>query len=257
MEILKWILDIRSKGLLVTDELIFARAKYLCEIKKLKIDCKFSNGWIRGFKKRYHIVRRKGGSKIVRTGDCDISKIISFIKLINAKINSKKYYSIINIDETGLYYDSSINFTLDVKGTKRIEIKTTVREKQRVTLVLGIDLLNNIKMKPLIILKGKTKKCLKNLPKSDLYELSFQKKSWCTENHFIKFLSFLPTDKKILLLCDNFRGHNTDDVFEYIKTKLPLVEIILLPPKTTPLLQPLDIGVNKSLKSNIRTKYIN
>ena len=40
----------------------------------------------------------------------------------------------------------------------------TGREKQSVTVILGVDMLNNIKMKPFIILKGKTKRCINNIP---------------------------------------------------------------------------------------------
>lgn len=52
--------------------------------------------------------------------------------------------------------------------------KNNRREKQRVTVVLGVDLLNNIRLKPLVIFKGKTHRCLNNIPKSDKYNLSYQ-----------------------------------------------------------------------------------
>jgi len=52
---------------------------------------------------------------------------------------------------------------LDIKGKKRVEIKITGREKQRVIVILGVDLLNSINVKPLIILKGKTKRCINNI----------------------------------------------------------------------------------------------
>jgi len=123
--------------------------------------------------------------------------------------------------------------------------------------VLGVDLLNNVKMKPFIILKGKTTRCLKDIPLNESYELSYQEKSWCSDYQFIKFLLSLPNDKRILLLYDNFRGHKTKKVTEFIKTHLPLVEILLLPPNTTSILQPLDVGINKSVKSNVKNKYIN
>jgi hypothetical protein len=153
IQIFEWFFDIRSMGIQVTDKFIIRRAKYLNEKMGVPINCKFSNGWIEGFKNRYNIIQRKGRSKIIRKSDCEISMITNFVNMVNQKINSKKYFSIINIDETGVYYDPTINFTLDLSGTKRVEIKTTGREKQRITVVLGVDLLNNIKMKSLIILK--------------------------------------------------------------------------------------------------------
>jgi DDE superfamily endonuclease len=223
---------------------------------KIDTDCKFSSGWVRGFKRRNNIVLRKGGSKITRKDDCKLSVIINFIKQVNEKINSNIYSSVINIDETGIYYDSKIDYTLDIKGTKRVEIKTTGREKQRITITLGIDMLNKISMKPLIILKGTTERCISNIPKSDEYELSYQKNAWGDDEQFIKFISFLPTDKKILLLCDNVSSHKTKKVNDYIKKKFPLIDILLLPPNTTSLLQPLDIGTNKPFKTFIKHQYV-
>ena len=82
---------------------------------RFDVNCKFSNGWLDKFKKRHNIVSRKAGSKIVRKDDCEQIKITNFVELVNDKINSNKYVSVINIDETGLCYDSTINFTLDIK----------------------------------------------------------------------------------------------------------------------------------------------
>jgi hypothetical protein len=216
-KILDWFLSVRSQGIPITNELIIHRAKFLKEELDLQTNCEFSRGWVERFKNRYNIIKRKGGSKITRKNDCELSTIIDFVELVNREIDTGKYSSIINIDETGLYYDPAINFTLDTIGTKRVEIKTTGREKQRVTIILGVDLLNQVNMKPFIIFKGKTNKCLENIPTNNSYELSFQANSWCPDDQFIKFLSNLPKNNKMLLLYDNFRGHKTEKVDNFIK----------------------------------------
>jgi hypothetical protein len=254
MLILDWLMAIQLMGVPITDEIIIGRAQFLKDLMKLPIECTFTNGWLEKFKNRHHIVRRKAGSKNIKKAER--VPMDNFLKLVNEKISSNKYFSIINIDETPLYYDPTINFTLAVKGTKRIEIKTTGREKQRITAILGIDLLNNIKVKPFIIFKGKTNRCLNGIPLSASYNLSYQKNSWCTDAQFIKYLSSLPKDKNILLLYDNFRGHKTKKVTDFLETQLPLVEVLLLPPHTTPFLQPLDVGINKPFKAYINKKYI-
>ena len=55
------------------------------------------------------------GSKIERISDCELETIIKFVDIVNKKIKSNHYSSIINIDETGIYYDSKIDFTLEKK----------------------------------------------------------------------------------------------------------------------------------------------
>ncbi len=241
----------------MTDNLIVCRAIFVKESMHIDTKCHFSNGWLENFKNRYNIVTRKAGSKIVKNYECELDVMLEFVKLVNNKIKSNEFDSILNLDETATYYDSKIDFTLDIKGNKRIEIKTTGREKQRVTSLLGVDYFSKIKMKPLIILKGKTKRCINNIPLNDDVNLTYQENAWCTEDQLIQFISYLPKDKKILLLYDNFRGHTTKKVLDFIKENLPLVEVIMLPPYTTSILQPLDIGINKSFKSHIKKEYIN
>jgi DDE superfamily endonuclease/Tc5 transposase-like DNA-binding protein len=249
-------LKLRSAGIPVTDKYIIRKAISLKKQLNLEIDCVFSNGWLQNFKNRHNIVSRKGGSKIIRKDDCELSVILNFVKLVNKKINSGKFELIMNIDEMGICYDPDLAFTLEIKGTNRVDIKTTGRERERITIILGIDFLNNIKMKPLLIFKGTTEKCLNNVPKSNSYNLGYQENAWCFEGQFINFLSFLPRDKKILLIYDNFGAHITEKVNTYIKKKLPLIEILLLPPNTTSILQPLDTGINKSFKSYVKDKYL-
>jgi hypothetical protein len=253
--LLKWFINIRLNGIPVTNKIIIYKAVALKKQLQLDIDCKFSDGWIRNFKKRYNIVSRKTGSKILNNNDCNIDTITKFIELVNKKIFSGNYFSVINLDELGFEYDPLINFTLDIKGTQRTYVKKSNFSKQRITIILGIDMMNNIKMKPFIIFKGKTERCLKNIPVGDEYILSYQKNSWCDENQFKKFIFVLPKDKKILLIYDNFRAHLTDDVKKFIKEKFPLIETITLPPNTTPILQPLDVGINKPFKEYIKKKY--
>ena len=61
--------------------------------------------------------------------------------------------------------------------------------------------------------------------------------------HLKKHLSGHPYP---LLLFDNFWAHSTDKVIE--KFQEQKIEYMHLPPNCTPIIQPLDVGVNSSLK---------
>jgi hypothetical protein len=58
------------------------------------------------------------------------------------------------------------------------------------------------------------------------------------------------------LIYDNFGGHTKREVKRYLRKEFPLIKVFLLPPNTTSILQPLDIGVNKPFKNYIKNKYL-
>ena len=97
-----WIMDVRSYGIPITNEIVKAKGKILLEESGMNVKCNFSNGWIEKFKNRHNLCKRRGCSKIVRDKDCKLNTIIFFVDKIKEKI--------INIDETGIYYDMPINF---------------------------------------------------------------------------------------------------------------------------------------------------
>jgi hypothetical protein len=65
-KIFMWFLDVRSEGIPITDELIKNRGIFLKEESKDHMNCEFSNGWLNGFKKRFHIRQIKSGSKCIK-----------------------------------------------------------------------------------------------------------------------------------------------------------------------------------------------
>ena len=60
-------------------------------------------------------------------------------------------------------------------------------------------------------------------------------------------------DKNAVVIMDNFKGQVTDAVHELLESNR--IDVCLLPPNTTDLLQPMDIAVNKPVKSFLRGKF--
>ena len=73
-------------------------------------------------------------------------------------------------------------------------------------------------------------------------------------NYYIPHLKkHLPEHMSALLVFDNFRAHSTDNVVDsFTKNKLKFLH---LPPNCTPIIQPLDVGVNAGFKKRIRDKF--
>jgi len=75
---------------------------------------------------------------------------------------------------------------------------------------------------------------------------------WINSTVFFKWFKFfvgqIPPKRPVLLLYDGHGSHISTDVIEY--AHLHHIEIMCLPAHTSHLLQPLDVGVFKSLKTH-------
>ncbi|GFY16284.1 HTH CENPB-type domain-containing protein [Trichonephila clavipes] len=80
-----------------------------------------------------------------------------FQKYVIGFRKQKKYLlsHIKNMDETPVTFDMIGSKTIDMKGTKKIPIKTTGHEKSHFTVVLSC-LADDTKLKPTVIFKRKT-----------------------------------------------------------------------------------------------------
>ena len=59
-----------------------------------------------------------------------------------------------NADEMAIYLDMPPNYTLEKKGVKKVLLKTTGREKLRLTVMLAVTV-DGRKLPPFLILKRK------------------------------------------------------------------------------------------------------
>ena len=55
---------------------------------------------------------------------------------------------------------------------------------------------------------------------------------------------------------DNVGSHKTQRVIDFLNNEYPLIEIQYLPPNTTLILQPLDVGINGPFKSFMKNQYV-
>ncbi|XP_029654418.1 tigger transposable element-derived protein 6-like [Octopus sinensis] len=202
---------------------------------------KGSNGWLEKFKKRHMLsFKTISGEK----NSSDVSSLDMFFSKYDEYVKEYGLQNIFNCDETGLYIKripskSFVSSDEDCFGIKR--------SKEKFTILLSVSACGE-KLKPLLVGKYKSPRCMKNFnPEEHGVSYSSSKNSWMTSEIFITWLTItneqmITQKRKIVLLLDNASCH------KYIH--LSNIELFFLPKNTTSLIQPLDMGIIKSFKSN-------
>ena len=120
--------------------------------------------------------------------------------------------------------------------------------KDRVTVLVTCNM-NGDKEKLLLIGKFKSPRCFKRIENLPI-TYDFSKNAWMTRTIFDGWLKswdkqLQTKQRKVALLVDNCSAHKPT-------ISLKNVSIFLLPPNTTSILQPCDMGISKSMKSYFR-----
>lgn len=159
-----------------------------------------------------------------------------------------------NCDETGLSYVVKPNKVVTAIG-KRYVYKRTYADRGETHTLLGCVCANGSWIPPLIIFKGvRWNDNLKNdcLPNC-MVKLS--PKGWINSDLFLEWFKFfidtIPNARPVILFMDSHASHINLDVITLAKENQ--IYLFTFPAHTSHLLQPLDVGVYKPLKSNWAT----
>lgn len=246
--LLKWFVDMRAKKMPISGSVLQQKAlDYAC---MLGIDdFKASTGWLTRFKARHGIIAK------VLCGESAASDTNSAATWASSALPEilKKYASsdIYNADETGLFYELLPTKTLDMKGQLCSGGK---HSKKRATLLLCTNMDGSDKRCPLVIGKSARPRCFKG-GKSLPVKYIANNKSWMTRAIFCDWIKAFDRDmkaqnRKVCLLIDNCSAHNIENL------ELENVEVRFFPPNCTALIQPLDQGIIRSVKSAYRQRLI-
>lgn len=175
---------------------------------------------------------------------------------IEMKLSSYTRDNIYNFDETALFYTAPPRTTISVSG-----FMGTKESKKRLTVGLVCNADGTDKFfEPLTIGNAQRPRSFsvagKKMDSSahGFHLYFYNQNAWMTKKIFKVFLRRFDNvmqlnNKKVLLVLDNFAGHNTD----YEPTN---VELLFLPPNTTSKLQPLDGGIIRTFKAHFkRTQF--
>lgn len=258
-KIAQWVLTQRDLQIPVSIEGICIYAKELVSTEFPDSKFHASRSWGKSFMKRHGLVLRSRTSLAQRLPKDLEEKITSFHKFVMDRREEDEFDDkcIINMDETPMYFDLVPGKTVDREGTKSVLIRTTGAEKRHITVVLAVAGSGDV-LPPMIIFKGKRTLDLK-APKGWL--IAVQEKAWMDETLMLRWINeiYLPFTgrERSLLVMDSFRAHITDDVKKQLRRGNVVPAII--PGGCTSKLQPLDVSINKPVKSYLRrswTEYI-
>ena len=220
---------------------------------------KASNGWTHRFMKRHGLCIRQRtniSQKLPRDLEEKVSSFHKFV-LRQRKQDEFELGQIGNMYETPMCFDLPGNRTIDHKGAKTIQIRTTGNEKSHFTVVLAC-MANGTKLKPMVIFKRKGIPKGEKMPHGVLVHC--QPKGWMDEDGILLWLKHVWDTrpgallKKSLLVWDQFSAHKTDKV----KARLKLLKTTqaVIPGGLTSMLQPLDVVLNKPFKDRMRQKWM-
>lgn len=243
----KWFIDARARNIPISGPMLQQKAKNFAFILGAE-NFNASSGWLQRFKTRFDIVGKTVSGESEDANDEEIQKWLDheWPKVL-AKYEPNQIF---NADETGLFWQMLPRQTLDTRGDKCHGGK---QGKARVTVLLAANMDGSTKLRPLVIGKFQTPRCMRNCPNIPV-TYAWNKKSWMTRDIFLKWLKAWDSDlarqgRKVCLIVDNCTAHHTD-------AQLSNIEVVFLPPNTTSKLQPLDQGIIRTFKSIYKHRLI-
>lgn len=219
-----------------------------------------SKNWVYCFMERYKFSIRR--NTIKSSGKFDIEnpekrkEIREFLDHVKVKINQYDDRSIIQMDETALYYEPIPGNTVTTTGAKDVNPVDSVNAKQNFTAVVTVTKAGKV-LKPMVIFPLKKNPLMQSLRDkcyvglSDSSKMNQQlMKDWYS-NILLPYLNEQGLDR-CLLICDQYGSHKTEEV----KNFMDRVDLVLIPSTATSILQPLDVNFFSSLKRKLSDKWV-
>lgn len=245
--LLTWFQQARAAGINFDGSILREKAMEVAD--RLGItDFAASNGWIDRFRKRHGIAYKTvcGEAASVNTQTVDDWKAT-----LSATIEGYEPRDIYNADETGLFFRVQPSKSLSLKGEACHGGKCS---KDRLTVLLCVNMDGSDKLKPWVIGKYQNPRCLKNIRLLPCHYRS-NRRAWMTCALFEDFLRYFDSKmgsqgRSVLLFLDNCAAHPRDPPF------LRNVKLVFFPANTTSHLQPLDAGIIKNVKHSYRKSIV-
>ena len=163
---------------------------------------------------------------------------------------------VLNWDQTGIKIVPIDTWTMELRGSKRVELIGLQDKRQIITVFCGTLVGDFLPVQ--LVYKGKTNCCYPHFAFPVDWEITHSPNHWSTETTMISYINniigpyvertrqLFGHDSPAIVIMDNFKGQITPAVFQHLEAYD--IHHCLLPPNNTDCLQPMDLTVNKPIK---------
>ncbi|KAJ8911212.1 hypothetical protein NQ315_014924 [Exocentrus adspersus] len=258
-----WILTMARIGLPVTKQQLLDSVTLL--IKNLKRPNKFTNGrpgrhWYEGFLRRHPQISQRMTQNLTASRAAVSKKSIETwfeeIKnyFISSNITIEEPERIFNADESAFFLSPKGNSVLAKKGSKTVYDRSG-NDRECLTVLITANAAGCL-APPMVMYPYERipKHIVMQVPKD--WGIGKSETGWMTSESFYEYISniFYPwlismkIEFPVLLYVDGHRSHITLPLSDFCRKKQ--IILISLLPNSTHILQPLDVGLFKTLKNS-------
>ena len=174
---------------------------------------------------------------------------------------------VFNWDHTGINIVPGSKWTMEQKGSKRVEL-AGLNDKRQITVVFCASLTGEF-LPVQVIYQGKTTASLPRYAFPDDWDITFTPNHWSNEDKTKEYINNivipyvqrkrkelkLSPSHSALVIYDEFKGQLTPNIFSLLEANH--IFVVKVPPNCTDRLQPMDLSVNKAAKEFLRKKFQN
>lgn len=216
-----WLKGVLAKNLPVSGDLLKEKAESFTVRMGIE-DFKFTDRWLRGFKKRHRILLKKVSGE---SGAVD-QTIVSDYRVTKLQALLREYTpsDMFNCDETGLFFKMLPDRTLSSSGESCASGKLS---KEHVTVMVGANATSTENLPLLVIGKARNPRCFKAVRTLPV-EYESNSKAWITQSLFEQYIrkldrKFVRQSKKVIFFVDNCGAHSSVPNLEPIQLEFLII----------------------------------
>lgn len=268
----QYLVRVRDGGGVVSARIAMASARGIlmsCNRSRLVEfggDVQLTRQWAYSLLRRMNFVKRKATTAKSKHSNADFARLKQqFLTDVVTTVEMEEIPAelILNWDQTRIKIVPSSTWTMDAEGSKRVEV-VGVNDKRLITAVFCGSLAGDF-LPVQVIYQGKTNRCHPRYQFPPDWDITHSPKHWSNEETMVQYVdnivipyvaairAAIEEDKPALVIMDNFKGQIASAVTELMEEKD--IHVVLLPPNTTDLLQPMDLSVNKPAKDFLKRRF--